>query len=148
MSLSIAEKLLEELRQREDLRRGLAEELVSEIFGDRRLRIAVLTALYRDVATKQDLKELREGIRGDIVSRADTVEQKIGALEQRFNSLEQRINLLEQKIDLVERRVGSLEQRIARLEGMMGLFVKLFIAFNVPILVGVVGILLKMALFP
>ena len=45
----------------------------------------------------------------------------------------------------LESRIDGLEQRIARLEGMVSLFIKLFIAFNVPLLIAVIGILLKMA---
>jgi len=33
---------------------------------------------------------------------------------------------------------------IGRLEGRMSLFVKLFIAFNLPILLGIIGMLLKL----
>jgi hypothetical protein len=44
----------------------------------------------------------------------------------------------------LENRVNSIEERLARLEGQMNLFVKLFIAFNLPTLIAVIGILLKM----
>jgi len=39
-----------------------------------------------------------------------------------------------------------LENRVSKLEGEISLFIKLFIAFNVPILVGIIGILLKMVI--
>jgi hypothetical protein len=51
---------------------------------------------------------------------------------------------LERRISALESRVNSIEERLARLEGQMSLFVKLFIAFNLPILIAVIGILLRM----
>jgi hypothetical protein len=44
----------------------------------------------------------------------------------------------------LENRVNSIEERLAKLEGQMDLFVKPFIAFNLPTLIAVIGILLKM----
>ena len=42
----------------------------------------------------------------------------------------------------------EVRERISKLEGRFDLFVKLFIAFNVPLLIAVIGILLKMMLVP
>ena len=110
--MSVAEKLLEELRERKDLREALALELIPAFFENRELRLTVLTSLYRDIATKEDIKELRKNIGDEI------------------NSLRDEINLL--------------KQRVARIEGQLDLFIKLFIVFNLPILLGIIGILLKM----
>ena len=43
----------------------------------------------------------------------------------------------------MEARISDLDGRVDRLEGQMSLLIKLFIAFNIPILVGIIGILLK-----
>jgi uncharacterized protein YceH (UPF0502 family) len=51
---------------------------------------------------------------------------------------------LERRISALESRVNSIEERLARLEGRMSLSVKLFIAFNLPILIAVIGILLRL----
>ena len=110
--MSVAEKLLEELRERKDLREALALELIPFFFENRELRLTVLTSLHRDIATKEDIKELRKNIGDEI------------------NSLRDEINLL--------------KQRVARIEGQLDLFIKLFIVFNLPILLGIIGILLKM----
>ncbi len=139
--MSIAEKLLDELRQREDLREALAHELLLPVFKDRRLRTAILTALYRDIATKQDIDDLRK----EMKSVEDRLRQEMREVEQR---LRQEIDKLRkefnERFSALENRISVLEQRIAKLEDMMNLFVKLFVAFNVPILVGIIGILLKM----
>ena len=43
----------------------------------------------------------------------------------------------------MEKRVSSMEQRVARMEGQLSLLVKVFIAFNLPILIGIIGMLLR-----
>jgi chaperonin cofactor prefoldin len=63
------------------------------------------------------------------------------ATKKDLEKLEER---LERRISALESRVNSIEERLARLEGQMNLFVKFFIAFNLPILIAVIGILLKM----
>jgi len=118
-------------------RKRLAELLVTE--PD--IRLAIINAILRDVATKSDLKELEERLRNEFITRLSSIENRITSLEQRINGLEQRIVGLEQ-------RIARLEQRVAKLEGQMSLFIKLFIAFNLPILMGIIGILLKMLLAP
>jgi hypothetical protein len=49
---------------------------------------------------------------------------------------------LKGEIDGLRKDILDLRDRVSRLEGQMALFVRLFIAFNVPILVGVIGTLL------
>ncbi|RLE68999.1 MAG: hypothetical protein DRJ45_07210 [Thermoprotei archaeon] len=97
--MSVGRELLKELRENEDLRNELALELMPVLFKNRRLRLTVLTSLYRDIATKDDMRELRD-------------------------------------------RINLLEQRVARIEGQLNLFIKLFIVFNLPILLGIIGILI------
>jgi hypothetical protein len=63
------------------------------------------------------------------------------ATKKDLEKLEER---LERRISALESRVNSIEERLARLEGQMNLFVKFFIAFNLHILIAVIGILLKM----
>jgi len=99
--MSVGRELLKELRENEDLRNELALELMPVLFKNRRLRLTVLTSLYRDIATKNDMRELRN-------------------------------------------RINLLGQRVTRIEGQLNLFIKLFIVFNLPILLGIIGILLKM----
>jgi uncharacterized protein YicC (UPF0701 family) len=85
----------------------------------------LLRAIWRssEAATKRELENLRAEMKTEM-----------GKLEER----------LERRISALESRVNSIEERLARLEGQMSLFVKLFIAFNLPILIAVIGILLRM----
>ncbi len=127
---SLARQLIEELRSDEELRRELAEELLPEIAKNRRLRLAIIASIYRDLATKEDLEDLK---------------RKFENLEKRFYELEKRFHDLENRF---EHRFDDLDKRLTRVEAQLGLFIKLFIAFNVPILIGIIGILLKMVYSP
>ena len=117
--MSIAEKLIEELEKDPKIRRRLAELMVT----DSDVRLAIINAVLADVATKSDLEKLEEKLRNEI-------RREVGRLEERISALENRVN--------------SIEARLARLEGQMNLFVRLFIAFNLPTLIAVIGILLRM----
>jgi predicted ribosome quality control (RQC) complex YloA/Tae2 family protein len=117
--VSIGEKLIEELEKDPKIRKRLAELLVT----DSDVRLAIINAVLADVATKSDLEKLEERLRSEIQREVRRLEDKISALENRVN---------------------AIEERLSRLEGQMDLFVRLFIGFNVPILIALIGILLKM----
>ncbi len=109
--MSITAEYIVELFERDArARKRLAALLVS----DPEVRLSIINAVLRDVATKQDLEKLREEFHLEL--------------------------------ERLEERVRRLEERMARVEGQINLLVKLFIAFNVPVLVGIIGILLKLAL--
>ena len=128
--MSIAEKLIEELERDPKIRKRLAELMVT----DSDVRLAIINAVLADVATKSDLEKLEERLRNDFRSE----------IQREAKRLEDKISALENRITALENRVNAIEERLARLEGQMDLFVKLFIAFNVPILIAVIGILLRM----
>ena len=96
-----AEEIVRLFEEDPRARRRLAELLVSE--PD--VRLAIVSAALREVATRQDIAELREGLR-------------------------------------------RLEGRLARVEGRLDVLLKTFLAFSVPTLVAVIGVLLKMLLAP
>ena len=56
------------------------------------------------------------------------------------------VKRLDSRIDGLEARIGSLEQRVARLEGSINLFIKLFTAFNLPLLVSIIAALVALLL--
>ena len=109
-NLSTAEKLLEELRRRGDLRRALAEELVSEMFRDRRLRLAVLMSLYRDIATKDDIKELRAEI--------EALRAELRALRAELGRFATKDEFKELRAELVK-EISELRSRIWWVVGVM-----------------------------
>jgi hypothetical protein len=124
--VSIGEKLIEELEKDPKIRKRLAELMVT----DSDVRLAIINAVLADVATKKDLEKLEVATKRELERLEERLERRISALENRISALENRVN--------------SIEERLARLEGQMNLFVKLFIAFNLPILIAVIGILLRM----
>jgi len=96
---------------------------------------------------RSELKSDIEGLRKDLLNLSDRVgklEERMDRLEERMDSLEGRMDRLEERMDRLEERVSRLEERVSRVEAHILLFTRLFIAFNVPILVGVVGTLLIM----
>lgn len=103
--MSIAESLLRELREREDLRRALAEELLPELLRHRRLRLAVLTALYRDIATKDEVRGIRAEVREDIERVRAEVRRD---LERMRAEVREDIRRLGTKVERLEARVDSL----------------------------------------
>ena len=133
MSGLSAERIVELFEKDVSSRKRFAELLIVE--PD--IRLAIINAIIRDVATKEDIEKLRAATKEDIENLRKATKEDIGRLEARINSLETRINGL-------EARIGGLEAGISRLEGQMSLFVKLFVAFNLPILLGIVGMLLKL----
>jgi len=135
--VSIAEKLIEELEKDPKIRKRLAELMVT----DSEVRLAIINAVLADVATKKDLERLEERLRNDF---RNEIQREVRRLEERISALERRIEALENRISALENRVNSIEARLARLEGQMNLFVRLFIAFNLPTLIAVIGILLRM----
>jgi uncharacterized protein YlxW (UPF0749 family) len=85
----------------------------------------MLQGLLREVATKSDVESTRNELRAEIE-----------ALRKEFR----------EEVKSLEARISSLEQRVARLEGSINLFIKLFIAFNLPLLVSVIAALVALLL--
>jgi uncharacterized protein YlxW (UPF0749 family) len=135
--VSIAEKLIEELEKDPKIRRRLAELMVT----DSDVRLAIINAVLADVATKSDLEKLEAATKSELEKLEERLRNEI---QREVRRLEDRISALENRIAALENRVNSIEERLARLEGQMNLFVKLFIAFNLPTLIAVIGILLRM----
>ena len=134
------------------IRKRLAELMVT----DSDVRLAIINAVLADVATKSDLEKLEvatrrelENLRAEMKSEMEKLEERLrndfrNEIQREVRRLEDRISALENRISALENRVNSIEVMLAKLEGQMDLFVKLFIAFNLPTLIAVIGILLKM----
>ena len=139
--MSIGEKLIEELEKDPKIRRRLAELMVT----DSDVRLAIINAVLADVATKSDLEKLEAATKWELEKLEAATKRELEKLEERLRSeIQREVRRLEERISALENRVNSIEERLARLEGQMNLFVKLFIALNLPTLIAVIGILLKM----
>ena len=140
-SLSVGRALLEEIRRDEALRRELALELAAEIAGSPEARLAVLEAVLREVATKQDLEKTRAELREEIEKVRNELR---GEIEKVRSELKRDIEELRKELRALEARVDSLEARLARVEASLTLLTRMFLAFNVPLLVAVIGILITL----
>jgi len=92
-------------------RKRMAELLVSE--PD--MRLAIINAVLRDVATKSDIEALRAATKSDIEGlRRDVSElrERVSKLEGAFTQLVDRIGDLDKRIDSLDRRIDSLDKRI------------------------------------
>ena len=126
MSPITAKDIVELFKKDKEATKSLAELLITQ--PD--IRPTIINAVIRDVATKQDLKELRTEFRQEI--------------EKLRNEFRQETNQIRNEIKELREKVTALEQRITKIEAQVGLLTKLFIAFNIPILTALIGILLKM----
>ena len=124
-------------------RKRLAELLVSE--PD--VRLAIINAVLRDVATKSDVESLRKEFKDSVEALRNEFKSDIESLRREFKSdLEALRRELREEIGRLDKRVDGLDQRVARLEGSISLFTKLFIAFNLPLLVSVIVALVALLL--
>ncbi|MCC5998255.1 MAG: hypothetical protein LM573_04190 [Thermofilum sp.] len=85
--MSIARQLLEELRSDEGLRRALAEELLPEALRHRELRKAMLLALSREMATKEDIEELKSYVDARINDLKLYVDARFNDANRRISDL-------------------------------------------------------------
>jgi predicted ribosome quality control (RQC) complex YloA/Tae2 family protein len=82
MSLSAGE-IVRLLKSDKDALRELAVAVASEP----ELRLAVINAVLADVATKQDIQQLRQELRGDIAQLRQHVDSEISQLSQEIAQL-------------------------------------------------------------
>ena len=89
-----AERIVQLFEEDLRARKRLAELLASE--PD--IRLVVINAVLRDVATKQDIAELRRSLEAKI-------EREIGRIEREIERVEKEIDRLEREIDRLYRLV-------------------------------------------
>jgi cell shape-determining protein MreC len=87
MSLSAGE-IVRLLKSDRDALRELAVAVASES----ELRLAVINAVLADVATKQDLQQLRQELRGEIAQLRQHVDSEISQLRQEIAQLRREMN--------------------------------------------------------
>jgi len=86
--MSLAEKLIKEFEENVRLRKRLAELLISE--SD--IRLALINAVIADVATKKDLNELRNELRGEISKVREELKGEIGELRGEIGELRREVH--------------------------------------------------------
>ena len=128
-------------------RKRMAELLVSE--PD--VRLAIINAVLRDVATKSDIEALRrefksdiEGLRRDVSELRERVSRlegaftqlvdRIGDLDKRIDSLDRRIDALDKRIDSLDKRIDALDKRIDSLDKRIDYTTKVSWALTISVL--------------
>ena len=138
--MSLAERLIKEFEENVVLRKRLAELLVSE--PD--VRLALINAVIADVATKKDLSELRnelrgeiskvrEELRGEISKVREELRGEIGELRGEMNGLRGEIGGLRGEISELRREVHS------NFRWTVGLIITVWGATVIPILLKLIG---------
>jgi cell shape-determining protein MreC len=87
MSLSAGE-IVRLLKSDRDALRELAVAVASEP----ELRLAVINAVLADVATKQDIQQMRQELRGEIAQLRQHVDSEISQLRQEIAQLRREMN--------------------------------------------------------
>jgi hypothetical protein len=80
-------QLVEELKGDEELRKALSDELLVEALSRKEWRKSVLLAVAREVATRDDIRELREYIDASIRELRAYVDSRFDRLNSRIDVL-------------------------------------------------------------
>ena len=100
----VAERLLQDKR----FLKGVAAELAK----DPNLQLLILESVIKNVATKDDIRELKEEIRENrryTDVRVSDLDKRIESLDKRFDSLDKRIDSLDKRIDSLDKRISLLQ---------------------------------------
>jgi predicted aconitase len=87
MSISAGE-IVKLLKSDKDALRELSAAIASEP----ELRLAVINAVLADVATKQDLQQLRQELRGEMAQLRQEVKEEISQLREEIGLLRQHVD--------------------------------------------------------
>ena len=109
--LDIGEKLLRD----DDFIKGVAFQIAT----NNEMKTLILQSVVRDVATKEDIRDLKH-----------YVDVRIGDLDKRIDSLDKRIDSLDKRIDSLEKtvnaRIDSLDKRMTMMQWVMMIFFTIF----------------------
>lgn len=104
MPITTAEDIVKLFEEDVRSRKRLAELLISE--PD--IRLAMINAVLRDVATKDDIETLRR----EVLTQISELRDRVSRLEGAFTQLTERINDLDKRIDSLDKRIDGLDKRI------------------------------------
>jgi predicted nucleic acid-binding Zn-ribbon protein len=145
MSLSAGE-IVKLLKSDKDALRELAVAVASEP----ELRLAVINAVLADVATKQDLQQLRQELKGEIAQLREELRGDITATKQDFQQLRQELKeeiaQLRQEIGLLRQHVDSEISQLRRdmntnFRWTVGLIIGIWGTTVIPLLMKIAGII-------
>jgi predicted ribosome quality control (RQC) complex YloA/Tae2 family protein len=145
MSLSAGE-IVRLLKSDRDALRELAVAVASEP----ELRLAVINAVLADVATKQDIQQMRQELKGEISQLRQHVDDEIAQLRQELAQLRQHvdseISQLRQEIAQMRQHVDSEISQLRRdmntnFRWTVGLILGIWGTTVIPLLMKMAGII-------
>ncbi len=104
LPITTAEDIVKLFEEDVRSRKRLAELLISE--PD--IRLAMINAVLRDVATKDDIETLRR----EVLTQISELRDRVSRLEGAFTQPTERINDLDKRIDALDKRIDALDKRI------------------------------------
>jgi len=111
-------------------RKRLAELLVSE--PD--VRLAIINAVLRDVATKADLEALGRALREEMRElKADLLaemDRRSGDFDKRFEMFDKRLGDFNERFEMFDKRLGDFNERFEMFDKRLGDFDKRFGDFD------------------
>ena len=119
--MSTASTLIEELEKDAKARKRLAKLLATEYALEPELRLALINAILKDVATKHDVEKLREEI-NKINARLSRLEGAYTELSKRVDDL---INIIDKRITDLDKRIDALGKRINEFSKRLNLVTKI-----------------------
>ena len=142
-----ADQIVELFEADERARKRLAELLVTE--PD--VRLAIINAVLRDVATKGDLEEVRKELKAEIEKVRKELKEEIegvreelkGDIERVREGLEREIRELKGEVSKLSDKVSDLANRVGKVESQLSLLIKVVFAINVSTLLGIIGLLIR-----
>jgi len=114
-----AEDVVKLFESDERSRKRLAKLLLPEVVSEPDLRLAIINAVLRDVATKEDITKVMEEIekiRKDVYTYITELRERVSKLEGAFTQLVDRIGDLDKRIDSLDKRIDALDRRIDALD--------------------------------
>jgi uncharacterized coiled-coil DUF342 family protein len=91
--------------------KGALKDLIYHIVSDPEMRVAVISAVLSEVATKQDVRDLRQ----EINQLRQEVNQLRAEMDARFNEVRREMNQLRTEINGLRREINDLRREMRSL---------------------------------
>jgi len=101
----------EEIVKRIVSEKGALKDLIYHIVSDPDMRMAVISAVLSEVATKQDVRDLRQ----EMNQLRQEMNQLRAEMDARFNEVRQEMNQLRTEIDGLRREINDLRREMRSL---------------------------------
>ena len=117
----------EELLKKRDIINAVAVAIIKSL----QLRLLILKYIAKNVATKDDIRELRHYVDihisildqriGGLGKSFDGIDKKIEAIDRRIDGLSKKIDVLGKRIEALDKRIAGLNERITLLQWILAI---------------------------